>query len=117
MADWDAAKYHRISDSAACLGRTVAARLVPTAGERILDVGCGTGHLTTEIAKVPDVLVVGLDPSAAMLAQALRGQPVVQNVGLGEFGVKSNDVGARTGFRRVDWGQTPVVRLHTRRPV
>lgn len=74
MADWDAPKYHRISDPQLAWGRTVAARLVPAAGERILDVGCGTGRLTAEIAEVRDVLVVGLDPSAAMLAEARRGQ-------------------------------------------
>ena len=39
MADWDAAKYHRISDPQLAWGRAVAARLAPVAGERILDVG------------------------------------------------------------------------------
>jgi ubiquinone/menaquinone biosynthesis C-methylase UbiE len=46
MSDWDAAKYHRISDPQLAWGRAVAARLAPVAGERILDVGCGTGGLT-----------------------------------------------------------------------
>jgi trans-aconitate methyltransferase len=70
MADWDAAKYHRISDPQLAWGRTVAAKLVPVAGQRILDVGCGTGRLTEEIAGGSDVVVVGLDASAAMLTEA-----------------------------------------------
>ena len=75
MSDWDAAKYHRISDPQLAWGRAVAARLTPAAGERILDVGCGTGRLTEEIARTPGITVVGLDRSAAMLRQACtRGQ-------------------------------------------
>ena len=74
MSDWDAAKYHRISDPQLAWGRAVAARLAPVAGERILDVGCGTGRLTEEIARTPGILVVGLDRSAAMVHEASRRQ-------------------------------------------
>jgi trans-aconitate 2-methyltransferase len=70
MSDWDAAKYHRISDPQLAWGRSVAARLTPTAGERILDLGCGTGRLTKEIAATLGIFVVGLDRSAAMLQEA-----------------------------------------------
>jgi trans-aconitate 2-methyltransferase len=70
MSDWDAAKYHRISDPQLAWGRVVAERLAPAAGERILDVGCGTGRLTEEIARTPGITVVGLDRSAAMLREA-----------------------------------------------
>lgn len=88
MADWDAATYHRISDPQLAWGRTVAARLAPAPGERILDVGCGTGRLTAEMAEVPETAVVGLDRSAPMLAEAVA--------------------------RRAPYGgQTPVVGLHT----
>jgi trans-aconitate 2-methyltransferase len=79
MSDWDAAKYHRISDPQLAWGRALAERLAPVSGERILDVGCGTGRLTEEIARKPGMTVVGLDRSTAMLRQAAtRGQtPVV----------------------------------------
>src|SRR5207249_482379 len=77
MSDWDAAKYHRISDPQLAWGRAVAAQLALTAGERILDLGCGTGRLTAELAQEPGITVVGLDRSAAMLQQA-RGQTGVR---------------------------------------
>jgi trans-aconitate 2-methyltransferase len=74
MSDWDGAKYHRISDPQLAWGRAVALRLTPAAGERILDLGCGTGRLTAEIARTPGIRMVGLDRSAAMLQVARAGQ-------------------------------------------
>jgi trans-aconitate 2-methyltransferase len=69
MADWDANRYHRLSDPQVSWGRRIAARLAPVAGERILDVGCGTGRLTAELAAAaPDVFVVGMDRSSSMLS-------------------------------------------------
>jgi trans-aconitate 2-methyltransferase len=70
MSDWDAAKYHRISDPQLAWGRAVASRLHAMPGERILDLGCGTGRLTMELAQTPGLQVIGLDRSAAMLKQA-----------------------------------------------
>jgi len=48
--------------------------LDPKAGERILDVGCGTGHLTAQIAK-RGVEVIGLDASPSMIALARQNFP------------------------------------------
>jgi trans-aconitate 2-methyltransferase len=77
MSDWDAARYDRLSDPQVEWGRRVIARLEPREGERILDLGCGTGRLTTEIAAMTSPgVVVGLDASAAMLAVAQRAAPV-----------------------------------------
>jgi len=46
-------------------------------GERVLDLGCGTGHLTRQIADA-GVDVVGLDVSREMIEQARREHPTVR---------------------------------------
>src|SRR5262249_10579174 len=43
--------------------------LAPQPGERVLDLGCGTGHLTAQIAAA-GAEVLGLDSAPGMLAQA-----------------------------------------------
>jgi trans-aconitate 2-methyltransferase len=77
--EWDAERYHRVSDPQRDWGRRVLERLAPMPGERILDIGCGTARLTVElIARVGAGLVVGLDRSESMLREAAsrRGAPV-----------------------------------------
>jgi trans-aconitate 2-methyltransferase len=51
--------------------------LAAKAGERVLDLGCGPGQLTAQIAAV-GVDVVGLDRSEEMIAQARRNYPQLQ---------------------------------------
>jgi len=76
MTDWDAGTYHRLSSPQLAWGRTLAEKLAPKSGERILDLGCGTGRLTTELAvSFPDVRFVGADVSHAMLTEARRANP------------------------------------------
>ncbi len=55
----------------------LAALAKPRAGDRILDVGCGTGYLTRVLAPVvtPTGQVTGLDPSPAMIEYALGRAP------------------------------------------
>jgi trans-aconitate 2-methyltransferase len=48
--------------------------LAPVAGERIVDLGCGTGHLTAELAR-RGAQVVGFDHSAEMVVQARANYP------------------------------------------
>lgn len=38
--------------------------------DNVLDLGCGTGHLTRKIRGVTDGIVVGIDPSSGMIAEA-----------------------------------------------
>lgn len=48
--------------------------LAPCPGERILDVGCGTGQLTAEIARA-GAETLGIDSSPAMIEQATKNYP------------------------------------------
>jgi trans-aconitate 2-methyltransferase len=71
MADWDADRYHEISTPQQVWGRRVLDRLPLAGSEHVLDLGCGTGRLTEEIAaRLPSGRVVGLDLSESMLETA-----------------------------------------------
>ncbi len=74
IAAWDAKLYDDKHSFVWEKGRGVVELLAPKPGERILDLGCGTGHLTAEIAAV-GALTVGIDQSAEMIAQARRQFP------------------------------------------
>jgi len=55
-------------------GEDVVSLLDPQAGERVLDLGCGTGHLTDAIAD-SGAEVVGVDSAESMLAEARSDYP------------------------------------------
>ena len=68
---WDATQYHQVSDPQWRWGIRVLERLEPDPGEQILDLGCGTGRLTSEIPARPSgAIVIGIDRSLAMLSKA-----------------------------------------------
>jgi trans-aconitate 2-methyltransferase len=58
-------------------GHDLLAMLGPKSQEHILDVGCGTGQLTAEIAK-SGAAVIGLDQSRGMIAAAKVNYPNLQ---------------------------------------
>jgi SAM-dependent methyltransferase len=66
---WDPSAYQRNAGFVAKLGLPVLELLAPLAGERILDIGCGDGALTVEIARA-GATVVGIDSSPEMIASA-----------------------------------------------
>ena len=71
---WNAALY---DDKGAFVwkhGQGVVELLAPQPGERILDLGCGTGHLTKRIAE-SGAGIVGIDKSSAMIEEARRLYP------------------------------------------
>ncbi len=71
---WDAALYQNKHSFVWRYGANLLELLNPQPGERILDVGCGTGQLTAEIAS-SGAQVIGLDSSADMLANARKNFP------------------------------------------
>jgi trans-aconitate methyltransferase len=71
---WDSALYDDRHSFVWKYGSDLVALLAPASGERVLDLGCGTGHLTAKIAEA-GADVVGLDSSASMVAQARQNFP------------------------------------------
>jgi ubiquinone/menaquinone biosynthesis C-methylase UbiE len=65
--------------------RALVEAVAPSRGDRVLDVGCGTGAVSraARAAMGPDAFVVAIDPSSDMLAAARRGG--IDRVVLGSF--------------------------------
>ena len=73
---WDAPEYQQSHSYIWRYGADLLELLDPQPGERILDLGCGTGHLTAEIAK-SGAGVVGVDSSADMVRIASANFPAI----------------------------------------
>ncbi len=71
---WDAKLYDDKFNYVSGFGKGVIELLNPQSGERILDLGCGTGDLTGLIAKTGAV-PVGIDLSPAMVEKARQKYP------------------------------------------
>lgn len=74
--EWDSASYHRLSDPQYGWGLKLVRKLqalpLPPP-ERILDAGCGTGRVTTELLRAfPQAEVMAVDASQNMVEQALN---------------------------------------------
>jgi trans-aconitate 2-methyltransferase len=68
MTEWDAAGYSRISSLQKAMAEEVLGLLDLNGARRILDVGCGEGKITAEIAsRIQEGSIVGIDPSSDMI--------------------------------------------------
>jgi SAM-dependent methyltransferase len=106
MAEWDAERYHRVSIPQLEWGRRVIERLAPQPGERILDIGCGTGRLTAELAALLGVgMVVAIDRSETMLREAAAQAVDVP----GPHRLDEERPGARVALVRADGAVLPFV--------
>lgn len=76
---WDSSLYDDKHSFVTRYGEGVLELLAPQPGERILDVGCGTGHLTQLIAGA-GAQVTGMDNSAEMVATARAAHPELRFV-------------------------------------
>ena len=77
--DWDAKLYDSAANFVTNYGSALVDLLNVQPGERILDVGCGTGHLTHEI-RLRGAKVVGIDSSPNMIQEARRSYPDLEFV-------------------------------------
>ena len=75
--DWDAAGYDRSFGYVSRFGRDLLDLLAARPGERVLDLGCGTGELAAALA-VSGVEVHGIDADAAMIRQARANHPQIR---------------------------------------
>ncbi len=79
-AKWNAADYAANSVVQQTWARELIAKLRLRGHEHILDVGCGDGKVTAEIARaLPGGLAVGVDASAEMIAFARKTFPAQKN--------------------------------------
>ncbi|MDP1799200.1 MAG: class I SAM-dependent methyltransferase [Planctomycetaceae bacterium] len=69
--DWDPATYGHNARFVADYGKSLISWLVPQAGERILDLGCGDGVLTEDLVAT-GADVVGVDASPRQIEAARR---------------------------------------------
>jgi len=74
MSAWDAVRYQSRHSYVFAYGEELLGLLDPQPGERILDLGCGSGQLTAKIAE-SGAAVVGLDRSEEMIVGARRNFP------------------------------------------
>ena len=71
---WDAKQYQQRHSYVFEYGRAILDLLAPRPGEKILDLGCGSGQLTGAIAEA-GASVIGLDASPEMLVEARTNFP------------------------------------------
>jgi len=76
-AKWDAGLYDDKHSFVWKLAAGVLELLYARAGERVLDLGCGTGHLAAKIAET-GAHVVGVDRSPEMIRQAKEKYPALR---------------------------------------
>ncbi|WP_088240520.1 class I SAM-dependent methyltransferase [Calothrix rhizosoleniae] len=74
---WDTSLYENKHSFVWQYGEDLLQLLAPQPGEQILDIGCGTGQLTAEIANTGAV-AVGIDTDAGMITQARINYPQIQ---------------------------------------
>jgi SAM-dependent methyltransferase len=75
--DWDASGYDASFSFVTSYGSALLDLLDAQPGERVLDVGCGTGHQAAELA-ARGAIVTGVDADAAMLDVAREAHPDVR---------------------------------------
>ena len=106
---WDSRLYDESFAIITQLGAGVVEMLAPRPGERIVDLGCGTGALTAQIAAA-GAEVLGIDASAAMIARAKELYPRLRfEVARGENFAVETPVNAVFSNAALHWMSPPEV--------
>jgi trans-aconitate methyltransferase len=100
--DWDAADYERHSAAQQQWARELIDKLHLRGDEALLDVGCGDGKVTAEIAaRLPAGFVVGIDNSEEMIALARSRFPAAAHPNLSFVLGDARSLPFRDGFNAV----------------
>lgn len=93
---WDAEKYDSTKAPQIDAGKELIAMAKVRDADSILDIGCGTGKLTIEIARLaPKGFVVGIDPSEEMFEKAREKSASFKNISLLPISAQSMDFAER----------------------
>jgi trans-aconitate 2-methyltransferase len=75
--NWNAEDYQQNSAAQQQWARELIAKLALTGSENLLDLGCGDGKITAEIAdRLPNGTVIGIDNSSSMITLARQQYPI-----------------------------------------
>jgi trans-aconitate 2-methyltransferase len=108
-SDWDGRRYDEVNALQRYVAEESLATLTLRGDERVLDVGCGDGRVTAEIAaRLPRGSVLGVDPSPRMLAVAReRVSAETSNLAFVQGAAETLDVGAQfdvvVSFNALHW--------------
>jgi trans-aconitate 2-methyltransferase len=90
MTQWNPNDYNQHSAQQQKWAKEILPRLALKGDERILDIGCGDGKITAEVAQhVPNGSVVGVDASAEMIDFAKKQYSTVANLHFEERDARS----------------------------
>ena len=116
MTEWDGVQYRQVNTLQQWLAARALDHLDLTGVHRLLDIGCGDGRVTAEIAdRIPDSDVVGIDPSPHMIDIA-PGRPGLQ-FEIGDVQTMSyrDEFDAAVSFNALHWvrdQQRALERIH-----
>jgi trans-aconitate methyltransferase len=96
---WDAEKYDSVKAPQIDAGRELIAMAKVRDTDSILDIGCGTGTLTIELARLASKgNVIGIDPSEEMLEKARKVSADKGNINFIQIDAQSIDFTKRFNF-------------------